>query len=413
MFSINSSKATPGFAAVVSKAYRFTTTMSIGAIPCSATAATCLGSSRRCKIPPCTLGCSVLTRPSSISGKPVISEISLTLTPDSRSNLAVPPVEMSSMFRAESLRAKSTSPVLSVTERMARWMRGDMGPLVIDKNADFGERKFYQHSVVGRLWLAVSQDTPPPWRRSAGESYLVADGDEGRRSKVERRTTNDALRFRLGFQLDLAVREFDRILHALALVLFADLFGLLLHERGERIDVPGDVLAGFLLGGDQSVVKPLDLLPLALVHAVQRKWLGRRSSGSRRCGLTDAVHRVVLSLVFIFCDPNSLHRKQGILRTAIAFFPDSGLFPPQIAVHRISLRHFVVAITLGEVHAAAVGKLAQQAQYLPLDVSGRPLGRVAEIDLVLDLQTPQLRVENVQFLVGGHKSLHAQFSEIG
>src|ERR1039458_9989791 len=40
-------------------------------MPCAATAAVCAGSSRRCKMPPCTLGCSVLTRPSSISGNPI------------------------------------------------------------------------------------------------------------------------------------------------------------------------------------------------------------------------------------------------------------------------------------------------------------------------------------------------------
>ena len=39
------------------------------------------------------MGCSVFTRPSSISGKPVSSEMSLTAMPESRSSLAVPPVE--------------------------------------------------------------------------------------------------------------------------------------------------------------------------------------------------------------------------------------------------------------------------------------------------------------------------------
>src|SRR5271166_6424574 len=52
--------------------------------------------------------------------------MSLTAMPESRSSLAVPPVEMSSMPSAASLRAKATSPVLSVTLRRARCMRGDM-----------------------------------------------------------------------------------------------------------------------------------------------------------------------------------------------------------------------------------------------------------------------------------------------
>src|SRR5271157_1911810 len=47
--------------------------------------------------------------------------------PESRSSLAVPPVETSSTPNAASLRAKSTSPDLSVTLRMARWIL-DMRP---------------------------------------------------------------------------------------------------------------------------------------------------------------------------------------------------------------------------------------------------------------------------------------------
>jgi len=43
--------------------------------------------------PPCTLGCSVLTLPSIISGKPVSSETSVTFNPAAAIALAVPPVE--------------------------------------------------------------------------------------------------------------------------------------------------------------------------------------------------------------------------------------------------------------------------------------------------------------------------------
>ena len=48
--------------------------------------------------------------------------MSFTLIPESRSSFAVPPVEISSTPRPASLRANSTSPVLSVTLRMARWI---------------------------------------------------------------------------------------------------------------------------------------------------------------------------------------------------------------------------------------------------------------------------------------------------
>ena len=47
--------------------------------------------------PPCTRGCSVFTRPSIISGKPVNSETSATARPAAFSAAAVPPVETISM----------------------------------------------------------------------------------------------------------------------------------------------------------------------------------------------------------------------------------------------------------------------------------------------------------------------------
>src|SRR5271157_5071560 len=96
-----------------------------------------------------------------------------------------------------------------------------------------------------------------------------------------------------------------------------------------------------------------------------------------------AVNRMVLRLEFFLCNSNSLDGKQGVLRTAVAFLADAGLLAPQVAVDRVTLGHLVVAIALGETHAAAVGKLAQQGEHLPLDVRGRLLAWVAEIDLVL------------------------------
>ena len=45
-------------------------------MPCAPSAARCAGTSRRARMPPWTFGCSVFTRPSSISGKPVTSATS-------------------------------------------------------------------------------------------------------------------------------------------------------------------------------------------------------------------------------------------------------------------------------------------------------------------------------------------------
>ena len=71
MFSIASSSVQFGLATVASNGYRFTITMSILGMSCACIVATWSGKSRLPSMPPCTFGCSVLTRPSNISGKPV------------------------------------------------------------------------------------------------------------------------------------------------------------------------------------------------------------------------------------------------------------------------------------------------------------------------------------------------------
>src|SRR5580658_267671 len=75
-------------------------------------------------MPPVIFGCMVFTRPSSISGKPVTSLTSLTGMPDSRSRRAVPPVEINSAPSSASPRAKSDTPVLSVTLMSTRMSGG-------------------------------------------------------------------------------------------------------------------------------------------------------------------------------------------------------------------------------------------------------------------------------------------------
>src|ERR1035438_3765892 len=180
---------------------------------CSATAAACGGFSRRNRMPPCTLGCSVLTRPSSISGKPVRSEISLTAMPESRNSFAVPPVEMSSIPWPESWRAKSTKPVLSVTLRMARWIREVLEDMIglLGNNGSATENSISYQSLVVCRW------NPP-----------------GPRESCERPTNIDQrwlLRFCLGLQFDVTVGEFDGEFHVLAVVLLADLFRLFRSEE--------------------------------------------------------------------------------------------------------------------------------------------------------------------------------------
>src|SRR2546430_4983393 len=66
-------------------------------------------------------GCSVFTRPSSISGAPVTSSTVVTGPPASASSAAVFPDDTSSKPRSTSPRASSTRPVLSYTESRARF----------------------------------------------------------------------------------------------------------------------------------------------------------------------------------------------------------------------------------------------------------------------------------------------------
>src|SRR6185369_6746866 len=85
-------------------------------MPCASIAAMCSALSRRASKPPWIVGCSVLTRPSSISGNPVCSATSVTFSPAPASSFAVPPVESSLTPRPASSRASSTTPVLSETD---------------------------------------------------------------------------------------------------------------------------------------------------------------------------------------------------------------------------------------------------------------------------------------------------------
>ena len=100
IFSMAFSRVQPGLATVSSNGYRFTTSRSIVAMLCVCNAAICAGTSRRASKPPWILGCSVFTRPSSISGKPVWSATSVTGRFASANSLAVPPVDRSVMPNA-------------------------------------------------------------------------------------------------------------------------------------------------------------------------------------------------------------------------------------------------------------------------------------------------------------------------
>ncbi len=77
-----------------------------------------------------------------------------------------------------------------------------------------------------------------------------------------------SLRFRLSLQLHMAVGDFDGEFHVLAAVLFADLFGLFVHESAKGIEGAGDIFSGLLFGGDQFVVEALDFCAIGLVDLI-------------------------------------------------------------------------------------------------------------------------------------------------
>src|SRR5688572_4421670 len=103
---------------------------------CSASCSSCASFVRSARIPACTRGCSVFTRPSSISGKPVTSSTGVTSIPASRSVAAVPPEETNPTPSSVSPRANSTTPVLSYTANSAR----RTGRTSVTTSASGGER---------------------------------------------------------------------------------------------------------------------------------------------------------------------------------------------------------------------------------------------------------------------------------
>src|SRR5690606_10773745 len=93
-------------------------------------------------------GCSVLTRPSMISGNPVTSDTSVTAMPAARSASAVPPVDTITTPWRTRPAAKSTIPVLSETESRARLI-GRFGFMSV-QSASF-QRQFRHRLVACRL----------------------------------------------------------------------------------------------------------------------------------------------------------------------------------------------------------------------------------------------------------------------
>src|SRR5205807_1051448 len=120
-------------------------------------------------------GCSVFTRPSSISGAPVTSSTVVTGTPASASSAAVFPDDTSSKPRSTSPRASSTRPVLSYTESRARFtsllpvLEQGAQHVRVEASLDFLD------ALVERLGSVAGQDR----HCLLGEDRTVIDFDRG------------------------------------------------------------------------------------------------------------------------------------------------------------------------------------------------------------------------------------------
>ena len=115
-------------------------------------------------------GCRVLTRPSSISGKPVTSATSVTSRPSERNARAVPPVETSSKPIPASARANGTRPLLSETDSSAR--RG------VGISAAFAASKATRVPFRPRASASMSETTRGSSRCSTACTRVSSDSSE-------------------------------------------------------------------------------------------------------------------------------------------------------------------------------------------------------------------------------------------
>src|SRR6185295_10842445 len=166
-----------GFAAAVANGYKLTTTTSTRPTPWALSAARSSGRSRRARMPPWSFGCRVLTRPSSISGKPVTSETLVTGSPASARAFAVPPVETSSKPRDTRPRPRSSIPRLSETLSNALGIGGEVQYYLLD---------------AGRAWRRKGKAAQAAAFFFASATVAGAGSTTRRKYSVDVRKKNDA-----------------------------------------------------------------------------------------------------------------------------------------------------------------------------------------------------------------------------
>src|SRR6266478_4761076 len=360
----------------------------MGAMPCCAACFWSSACPRRKSRPPCTLGCRVFTRPPNISGQPVKSETSRTAIPDSRSSLAVPPVERISIFSAAKRLANSTIPVLSNTLMSARCTSMSSSTMRkaqqckraawIGKVQSAGARALLE-KFVENFRNGFSGDPPPATNRT---------------SRTGRSLNSSGLH--KSFQFDLACDHFHHVFNILAVLLLLQLFRFFQHkfvEAGAR--QPSRVFARQLFGLQKRLVQLLDLFRFALgLGTGHAKCLGS-SDSSRRC--------LLFSFLFL-ASGFDLFGRRAKMPLDFSFFLLRGARPEDILVLRVSLGKIVEAESLREFQIAAPFRIALDHHVdAPFNFCGRTFPATAEVLIVLHLELSNVLFQCSQvFVNGGH-----------
>src|SRR5260370_25647597 len=134
----------------------------------------------------------------------------------------------------------------------------------------------------------------------------------------------------------------DRIHHRIAAVLLANLAGLFLDKRCQRIAVAANFFYRLSIGFAQRLVEGCDLLTLGRrARALYREPLIARLPTARTVAVADEAVNRMLRFV-LFANAHTLHREDRIRRPAVALFANPHFLAPQVAFNRIALCHLVV-----------------------------------------------------------------------
>src|ERR1700694_98394 len=121
-------------------------------------------------------------------------------------------------------------------------------------------------------------------------------------------------------------------------MLFANLSGLFLDKRRERIEIAGNLFSRLLLGFAQRLVEGFDLLPFGCrAGTLDRERLVNRwrRLDARGLGLgAEAIYRVLSFVLFVHA--HASHREDRIRWPAVALFANPHFLAPEIALNGVA-----------------------------------------------------------------------------